>query len=87
MRKTIGNGKSHALLLGLRAAQVADPDSMSDVEWLIPDVCDKCGAEGMGAQPTNVTKSGFVVEEPEGYDAFLCDDCRFNLTRSIGTTE
>jgi hypothetical protein len=79
MRKTIGNGKSHALLLGLRAAQVADPDSMSEVEWLIPDKCDKCGAEGKGAQPCNVTKTGMVIDEPEGYDVFLCDECRYGL--------
>ena len=84
MRKTIGNGKSHALLLGLRAAQVADPDSMSEVEWLIPDTCDKCGAEGKGAQPVNVTKTGMVIDEPEGYDAFLCNDCRYG---NVETTE
>ena len=79
MRKTIGNGKSHALLLGLRSAQVAEPDSMENVEWLIPDICDKCGAEGKGAEPVNVTKSGIVIDEPEGYDAFLCGTCRYGI--------
>ncbi len=80
MRKTIGNGRSHALLLGLRAAQVAEPDSMENVEWLISDVCDKCGSEGKGAEPTNVTQSGMVVDEPHGYDVFLCHDCRYGVT-------
>jgi hypothetical protein len=79
MRKTIGNGKSHALLLGLRSAQVAEPDSMENVEWLIPDICDKCGAEGKGSEPINVTKNGIVIDEPEGYDAFLCGACRYGI--------
>lgn len=79
MRKTIGNGKSHALLLGLRSAQLAEPDSMSEVEWLIPDVCDRCKAEGKGSEPVNVTKSGIVVDVPEGYNAFLCNSCRYGI--------
>ena len=80
MRKTIGNGISHALTLGLRAAQVADPESMSEVAWLVPDVCAKCGEEGKKSQPCNVTQTGMVIDEPEGYDVLLCNDCRYGVT-------
>lgn len=71
LRKTLGGGSLHALVLGVAAAT----KSGADVEWLVEMKCEKCGTAGP-VSPVPVTQNGFVVSEATGYDALLCIKCR-----------
>jgi hypothetical protein len=80
MRKSTGNGKFHALTLGIaeaiRAIKKEDGD-LEQIEWLVPPICEKCKKENVPLHPTNVSSLGVIVDEPAEKNALLCDDCRF----------
>jgi hypothetical protein len=71
--RTVGGGQLHALSRGIQNAV----DKGHTVEWLIEPKCEKCGAEGK-VSPTPVTKEGFIKNEPTGFDALLCRECRLS---------
>ncbi len=71
MRKTMGTGVFHAL--GSAVAQAVQ-DGV-EIEWLIEQKCDKCGAEGK-VSPCAVTRQGIIMDEATGYDKLLCVECR-----------
>lgn len=77
MRKSRGNGKLHALVLGIHAAISAKADSASEMEWLIKHECEKCKTEGVTLHPTYVSPHGIVMDDPQERTAMLCDTCRF----------
>jgi hypothetical protein len=71
LRKTTGSGALHALGRGLQAAVTQG----IKVEWLIEMKCQRCQAEGP-ISPASVTQNGIISNEPTGFDAMLCQDCR-----------
>jgi hypothetical protein len=71
LRKTIGGGALHALVLGVASATKAG----AEVEWLVEMKCEKCGTAGP-VSPVPTTQYGIVVSEASGYDALLCVNCR-----------
>ena len=81
VRKTIGNGKRHALILGMQSAI----EKGATVEWTVPSVCARCKEEGPTA-PCVVSPEGIIYDgiperrsgEPPKpiYHALLCQDCR-----------
>lgn len=82
VRKTLGNGKRHALILGIQGAIEKD----AKVEWLVPSVCERCGDEEPTA-PCVVSPEGIIYEEmPEREEGksftkiiihkLLCQGCR-----------
>tara|TARA_R110000782_G_scaffold112223_2_gene202127 strand:- start:719 stop:1186 length:468 start_codon:yes stop_codon:yes gene_type:complete len=77
MRKSDGNGKLHALTLGIHSAIKANPDSIDKFEWIIDNACGKCGNEEVQLHPTNLTPNGVIVDKAAEFSLLLCDDCRF----------
>lgn len=77
MRKTTGNGAMHALSMGIYAAVQSDPGNADKLEWIIGDICEKCGNEGVRVYPTNLTRQGVVMDDPSEFSRLLCEDCRF----------
>lgn len=71
LRKTLGGGTLHALVLGVTSAMKAG----ADVEWTVEMKCEKCGTAGP-VSPVPTTQYGVVVSEATGYDALLCINCR-----------
>lgn len=71
LRKTEGSGALHALGRGLQAAVTQG----IKVEWLVEMKCERCQAEGP-ISPVSVTQNGFITNEPTGFDAMLCHECR-----------
>lgn len=77
MRKSEGNGKLHALTMGIVASIKSKPETENLMEWIVPIICEKCGNEEVSLFPTNVTPDGVVVDEPSKFSLLLCEDCRF----------
>lgn len=77
MRRSEGNGRLHALSMGIVASIKADPDLADKMEWLVESVCEKCGNEDVQLFPTHVTQQGVVIDKPSTHNALLCDNCRF----------
>jgi len=49
------------------------------LEWLEPPACELCKRTDVGVMPYLVTKSGFATDEPTGFDALLCLECRATI--------
>lgn len=84
LRKSEGNGQLHALSLGIvscinskRIGELTREEWIAKIEWIIPNNCDKCGAEDVRIFPTNVTEDGVVMDKPSQFSVLLCEDCRF----------
>lgn len=75
MRKTLGNGPRHALILGIAASIKANPDYLEKMEWLIDSTCEKCKRTDALLSPVNVTRSGITMNEPTTHNAMLCEQC------------
>jgi hypothetical protein len=74
LRKTSGAGAMHALGRGIAAAS----ERGKTVTWLVEMKCDRCKKEGK-LSPVPVTKQGSASNEPTGYDALLCAECRLEV--------
>lgn len=77
MRRSEGNGRLHALSMGIVASIKANKDLADKMEWLVPNTCEKCGTEDVQLFPTHVTADGVIMDEPTRFNALLCDNCRF----------
>lgn len=77
LRKSEGNGRLHALALGIVASMRADADLAERMEWLVPSTCDKCKTEDVQLFPTYVTQQGVIMDQPTKNTVLLCDNCRF----------
>ena len=71
LRKTNGAGPMHALGRGLAAAAAKG----IEVKWLVIMECDRCKTKTQ-VSPVPVTQRGIATNEPTGYDALLCAECR-----------
>jgi hypothetical protein len=78
MRKSQGNGKLHALSLGIAAARLGKPAAEPEPEvtpkkprgpvemrWNLDICCMKCKRVDVGLSPTMVSLQGQVVYEPD----------------------
>ena len=79
MFKSTGGGVLHALSKGLLKAVELE----IEVEWVADSICDRCGREGR-VGPVPVSQRGFEVDEASGFDALLCDGCRFGSEDNDG---
>ena len=79
MAKTRGGGSLHALLQGITATTKAGLET----NWVGETVCDRCGKDGR-VNPVPVSQRGVEMDEATGYDALLCDGCRFGSEGSDG---
>lgn len=77
LRKSEGNGKLHALALGIVASMRAKPHLADEMEWLVPNTCEKCQTENVQLFPTYVTQQGVIMDDPTKFSVLLCNDCRF----------
>lgn len=85
-----GGPSGHALIRGIQSVKQKSLSEYSDIEWLIPVKCDRCGSEDVRVTPVGV----FITREPKELDRingggdttiFLCDDCRFPDSTSENT--
>ena len=77
MRRSEGNGKLHALTLGIVASVKSKAELADKMEWLVPNTCEKCKTEDVALYPTNLTEDMVIVDKSATFTALLCDDCRF----------
>jgi len=79
MAKTRGGGSLHALTQGITATIKAGLET----NWIGGTNCDRCGEEKrLSVVP--VSQRGVEMEEATGYDALLCDGCRFGWEDTDG---
>ena len=74
MRKSLGNGADHALMLGIAAANKANPFPEVEMVFLIEGRCQFCQKEAKVA-PAHSTKSKIIMHEPTTHNVMLCEDC------------
>lgn len=76
LRVTQGASDTHALIRGLRELLKKG----GEFEWLVEPTCAFCKKTGQGVLPTPLTKEGKIkrTEGSDGYDTFVCEDCRNN---------
>jgi hypothetical protein len=79
MFKSTGGGVLHALAKGLAKADELGVET----RWTADNVCDSCSKAGK-VQPVPVSQRGVEVEEASGFDALLCDGCRFGWEHTDG---
>jgi len=77
MRRSEGNGRLHALSMGIVASIKANKELGNKMEWLVPNTCERCQTEDVQLFPTHVTGEGVVMDQPTRFNALLCDNCRF----------
>jgi hypothetical protein len=80
LKKTDGAGELHALTRGILGLSKVEGHNM---EWLIEPQCRLCGCSGKehGIVPAAFTMNGNIKkgQGSDGYDAFVCYNCRINL--------
>lgn len=85
LRKTMGAGALHALVLGIASSRERVRQAYADgkrdndkfeIEWLIDLKCDKCGTYEKEVLPCPVSDRGVVVSNSAAVTLLLCKDCR-----------
>lgn len=78
LRKTEGGGALHALFGGLQGMRELDKEAT--FTKLISWVCHFCQSD-VGVKPEPLTQHGRRTRDglSEGYDAFVCDECRVKI--------
>lgn len=85
LRKTMGAGAMHALVLGIASSRERVRQAYADgkrdndkfeIEWLIDLKCDKCEAFDREVLPCPVSERGIVVSSAAATTLLLCKECR-----------
>lgn len=85
LRKTMGAGALHALVLGIASSRdrvrkayaegTRDNDKF-EYEWLIDLKCEKCGGYENEVVPCPISDRGVVLNQSAAINLMLCKECR-----------